>query len=102
MVCLSPPQQALDYFDYAGKLDNDVSFVKPFPEPNLPKRMQQGGRKMLVTQKQWYYDDPHSHRRRTLSGQVYGGRVERCSEVTGDKVELRGGTTRPDLLGIKF
>ena len=35
----------LDYFDYAGKLDNDVSFVKPFPEPNLPKRMQQGGRK---------------------------------------------------------
>jgi hypothetical protein len=48
----------LDYFDYAGKLDNDVSFVKPFPEPNLPKRMQQGGRKVLVTQKQWYYDDP--------------------------------------------
>lgn len=28
--------QLLDFFDYAGKLDNDVSFVAPFPEPNLP------------------------------------------------------------------
>ena len=50
--------QLLDFFDYAGKLDNDVSFVKPFPEPNLPRKMAVGNRKMLVTQKQWYYDDP--------------------------------------------
>ena len=47
----------LDYFDYAGKLDNDVSFVAPFPEPNLPLRLASKGRKMLVTQQQWYYDD---------------------------------------------
>jgi hypothetical protein len=48
----------LDYFDYAGKIDNDVSFMKAFPETNLPLRMAAKEAKMLVTQKQWYYDDP--------------------------------------------
>lgn len=50
--------QILDYFDYAGKLDNDVSFAAPFPERNLPRRLASKNRKMLVTQQQWYYDDP--------------------------------------------
>lgn len=48
----------LDFFDYAGKLDNDVSFVKPFPEPNLPHLMVQNGASMLVTQDKWYFDEP--------------------------------------------
>jgi hypothetical protein len=48
----------LDYFDYAGKLDNDVSFVAPFPEPNLPLRLASKGTKMLATQEKWYFDDP--------------------------------------------
>ena len=48
----------LDFFDYAGKLDNDVSFVSPFPEPNLPKRLALNGTYMMATQKGWYYDDP--------------------------------------------
>lgn len=48
----------LDFFDYAGKLDNDVSFVKTFPAPNLPYKMVSGQHKMLVTQQPWYYDDP--------------------------------------------
>jgi uncharacterized protein YchJ len=48
----------LDFFDYAGKLDNDVSFVAPFPEPNLPLRLAAKDTKMMVTQNGWYYDDP--------------------------------------------
>ena len=48
----------LDFFDYAGKLDNDVSFVRPFPEPNLPKRLAFNGSYMMATQNGWYYDDP--------------------------------------------
>jgi hypothetical protein len=48
----------LDFFDYAGKLDSDVSFVAPFPEPNLPRRMVNTGAMMLATQKEWYFDDP--------------------------------------------
>jgi len=48
----------LDFFDYGGKLDNDVSFVAPFPEPNLPKRLVNLNAKMMVTQNGWYYDDP--------------------------------------------
>ena len=48
----------LDFFDYAGKLDNDVSFVSPFPEPYLPKRLTLNGSYMMATQKGWYYDDP--------------------------------------------
>lgn len=48
----------LDFFDYAGKLDNDVSFVSPFPEPNLPMRLISKGAKMLATQKEWYLDSP--------------------------------------------
>ena len=50
--------QLLDFFDYAGKLDNDVSFVAPFPEPNLPLRLASKETKMMVTQNGWYYDDP--------------------------------------------
>lgn len=50
--------KVLDFFDYAGKLDSDVSFVAPFPEPNLPRRMANSGALMLVTQKEWYSDDP--------------------------------------------
>jgi hypothetical protein len=48
----------LDFFDYGGKLDNDVSFVNKFPEPNLPKKLSTRGTKMLVTADGWYYDDP--------------------------------------------
>ncbi len=48
----------LDYFDYASKLDNDVSFVSPFPDLNLPHTMAQGEHLMLVTQNGWYNDDP--------------------------------------------
>jgi len=48
----------LDFFDYGGKLDNDVSFVAPFPEPNLPRRLARQDTKMMVTQNGWYYDDP--------------------------------------------
>lgn len=50
--------QLLDFFDYGGKLDNDVSFVSPFPEPNLPNKLAQAGSFMLATQNGWYYDDP--------------------------------------------
>ena len=46
----------LDFFDYGGKLDNDVSFVRDFPEPNLPLRLAQRSTKMLVTQEKWYFD----------------------------------------------
>ena len=49
--------QILDYFDYGGKLDNDVSFVSPFPEPNLPLRMARGDRKMIASEAGWYCDD---------------------------------------------
>ena len=48
----------LDFFDYAGKLDNDVSFVAPFPEPNLPRLMAESSIKMLVSQNGWYTDEP--------------------------------------------
>ena len=48
----------LDFFDYAGKLDNDVSFVAPFPEPNLPRLMAEDSVKMLVSQNGWYNDEP--------------------------------------------
>ena len=47
----------LDYFDYIAKLDNDVSFVAPFPEPNLPLKMVTNSAKMLITQTKWYNDD---------------------------------------------
>ena len=47
----------LDFFDYGGKLDNDVSFVAPFPEPNLPQRLARKSAKMSITQKEWYLDD---------------------------------------------
>jgi hypothetical protein len=47
----------LDFFDYGGKLDNDVSFVSPFPEPNLPLRMVQHQSKMIVSEAEWYCDD---------------------------------------------
>ena len=50
--------QILDYFDYGGKLDNDVSFVAPFPEPNLPKMLAKLETLMLVTQNSWYFDEP--------------------------------------------
>ena len=49
--------QLLDFFDYASKLDNDVSFVAPFPEPNLPHKLAKMGVKMLGTQNVWYHDD---------------------------------------------
>jgi hypothetical protein len=49
--------QVLDFFDYAAKLDNDVSFVRPFPEPNLPLMMARQETKMMITQRQWYLDD---------------------------------------------
>jgi hypothetical protein len=48
----------LDYFDYASKLDNDVSFVAPFPDTNVPLTMAQGEHLMLATQNGWYHDDP--------------------------------------------
>ena len=47
-----------DFFDYAGKLDNDVSFVAPFPESNLPLRLASKNARMLATQKEWYFDSP--------------------------------------------
>ena len=47
----------LDYFDYGGKIDNDVSFLQGFPEPNLALRMAKQGSMALGTQKEWYYDD---------------------------------------------
>ena len=47
----------LDYFDYGGKLDNDVSFISPFPEPNLPLRMAARGSKMISSERGWYCDD---------------------------------------------
>ena len=47
----------LDYFDYASKLDTDVSFVAPFPVPNLPLKLAKKGIKMMGTQNTWYYDD---------------------------------------------
>lgn len=50
--------QILDYFDYGGKLDNDVSFVNKFPTPNLPLMMNEMKAKMLVTEAGWYNDDP--------------------------------------------
>lgn len=50
--------QLLDFFDYGGKLDNDVSFVAPFPEPNLPYMLAKGGNYMMATQNGWYHDDP--------------------------------------------
>lgn len=50
--------RVLDFFDYAAKLDNDVSFVSPFPDPNLPLRMATGGHYMLVSANGWYHDDP--------------------------------------------
>jgi hypothetical protein len=49
--------QLLDFFDYASKLDSDVGFASPFPDPNLPLRMAKNGTKMLATQQQWYNDD---------------------------------------------
>ena len=48
----------IDYFDYLGKIDNDVSFLREFPEPNLPRKMSKGGHMAMGTQKEWYYDDP--------------------------------------------
>ncbi len=51
--------QLLDYFDYAGKIDNDVSFInKNFPETNLPLRMVKNEAMALSTQKEWYSDMP--------------------------------------------
>lgn len=49
--------RVLDFFDYGGKLDNDVSFVGAFPEPNLPLRMAVAGSKMISTDRGWYCDD---------------------------------------------
>ena len=48
----------LDYFDYGGKIDNDVSFLQAFPESNLPERMARRGSLALATQQEWYHDDP--------------------------------------------
>eukprot|EP00596_Hydrurales_sp_CCMP1899_P002306 CAMPEP_0119038334 /NCGR_PEP_ID=MMETSP1177-20130426/7190_1 /TAXON_ID=2985 /ORGANISM="Ochromonas sp, Strain CCMP1899" /LENGTH=280 /DNA_ID=CAMNT_0007000781 /DNA_START=699 /DNA_END=1538 /DNA_ORIENTATION=- len=48
----------IDFFDYAAKLDNDVSFVAPFPAANLPLKLADKGIKMMGTQEKWYFDDP--------------------------------------------
>jgi len=49
--------QILDFFDYAAKLDNDVSFVRPFPTPNLPEMLARQQTMMMTTQRVWYTDD---------------------------------------------
>jgi hypothetical protein len=49
--------QILDFFDYAIKLDNDVSFVAPFPEPNLALKLAARGAKLMGTHKKWFNDD---------------------------------------------
>jgi hypothetical protein len=49
--------QILDFFDYAIKLDNDVSFVAPFPEPNLALKLASRGAKMMGTHDKWFNDD---------------------------------------------
>jgi hypothetical protein len=50
----------LDFFDYAAKLDNDVSFVQPFPveQRNLPAWMVQQRTYMMMTTPDYYTDDP--------------------------------------------
>jgi hypothetical protein len=50
--------QLLDYFDYAGKLDNDVSFVKPFPKYNLPGLLARDNHWIPTSANGWYHDDP--------------------------------------------
>jgi hypothetical protein len=76
----------LDYFDYAGKLDNDVSFVAPFPESNLPLRLAAKGIKMMATQQKWYYDDPRIANgiRQCLNNYV-SEESKRCSSDIKDK-----------------
>lgn len=48
----------LDYFDYVGKLDTDVSFISSFPSRNLPLLLAKHHAKVLVTQKDYYDDAP--------------------------------------------
>lgn len=50
--------QLLDFFDYAMKLDNDVFFMKAFPEPNLPRKLAYQETYMMSTDAGWYQDDP--------------------------------------------
>jgi hypothetical protein len=74
----------LNYFDYCGKIDNDVSFLNDYPSQgmpipdsnnsnndnknkntyktyndsrNIPLQMVHGGHMALATQDEWYYDD---------------------------------------------
>jgi hypothetical protein len=49
--------QILDFFDYAIKLDNDVSFVAPFPEPNLALKLASRGAKLMGTHDESFNDD---------------------------------------------
>ena len=53
-----PNLRLLDFFDYAAKLDNDVSFVNIFPNLNLPLLLASGRHYMLCSANGWYYDDP--------------------------------------------
>lgn len=39
--------QLLDLFDYLAKVDDDLYFTKPFPEPNLPLKMARAGAYLL-------------------------------------------------------
>lgn len=48
----------LDFFDYVGKLDSDVTFNVPFPEPNLPRRMIEKQARVMLTHNNWYHDAP--------------------------------------------
>jgi len=84
----------LDFFDYGGKLDNDVSFVAPFPEPNLPRRLARNNTYMMGTQNGWYYDDPrisqgvlHCLQAFTDEETKYCN-THRSSELNGGKVKL--------------
>jgi hypothetical protein len=76
----------IDFFDYAGKLDNDVSFVQPFPETNLPLRLAMKNTKMLVTQNWWYFDEPRVAQGIRQCLHVYMiEESERCEKALGSQ-----------------
>lgn len=78
--------QLLDFFDYGAKLDNDVSFVSPFPEPNLPLKLASAKSLMMCTQNGWYHDDPRISQGVALCLKSYlSMETKQCNDLLGKK-----------------
>lgn len=88
----------LDFFDYAGKLDNDVIFPKTMPENNFPLVMVKQGSVLLYTQDVPLLDNWQVAQgvRQALMNYTLA-ETARCSLPEKDSLLLAGGRNDPLL-----